>query len=494
MANAGRKHLVLGSPRDKRAAAILTVVALGVATPLVGTAGCSCSQPLMHPRLTHLLYLLLLVPLVVQAAPPEVQARLSVLEPVEVSGYQGDEGQGLKLTFKALGPNPALALFTLEDARAVVAALEAEFQEVVEKPDPGVVMGLLAVMPQDARPSTLERRVREEYEAVLGAALVGLPGSLESARWFQALKLSPRYMGEGVREAAVEMFSSRAVVLSVGMAMMLYMMAWAAPEPVFSKAFAGAVTLGLLMTYTAAELYNVGQACLKLYREAEGARTREELEAVAERFGKALGGVGLRVLLTVAGAKLARGLPEVPRGGLWSRLSPPRFAFAGRGARGSFTVGAGTRAQVSVANGTVVLMGVTANTTAAAVSSAASSARTTGACAESKQKDNHRHHLCTNKNDTSESNGGPWTPEFEELFAQAGMSLEDPANIVYLRDHKGPHPKEYHSEIFRRLRDALGGCKPQAECRAKLVRALDAIAGEVCTPGSKLNKLATRKP
>ncbi|HYO54521.1 MAG TPA: hypothetical protein VEU50_17165, partial [Archangium sp.] len=122
----------------------------------------------MHPRLIHILYVVLLVPLVVQAAPPEVEARLSVLEPVEVSGHQGDEGQGLKLTFKALGPNPALALFTLEDARAVVAALEAELQEaepragrsVVEKPDPGVVMGLLGVMPPDARPSTLERRVR----------------------------------------------------------------------------------------------------------------------------------------------------------------------------------------------------------------------------------------------------------------------------------------------------------------------------------------------
>ena len=59
--------------------------------------------------------------------------------------------------------------------------------------------------------------------------------------------------------------------------------------------------MALLLTYSAAELYNVGQACLRLYREAEAARTREELEAVAERFGKALGGVGLRVVVTVAG-------------------------------------------------------------------------------------------------------------------------------------------------------------------------------------------------
>ncbi|WP_268811435.1 AHH domain-containing protein [Archangium violaceum] len=290
------------------------------------------------------------------------------------------------------------------------------------------------------------------------------------------------------------MFSSPAVLLSVGTSLALYMLAWAAPEPVFSKALAGAVTLGLLLTYSAVELYKVGLACLTLYREAEGARTREELEAAAERFGKALGGVGLRVLVTVAGAKLARGLPEVPKGGLWASVSPPRFAMAGGGARGSVRVGAGTKAQVSVANGTVVLMGVTASTTAAAVTSAVSATRTTGACAESGRDGHHRHHLCTNKNDISENNGGPWTPDFETLFARAGMSLDDPANIVYLRDHKGPHPEAYHSDIFKRLSDKLKLCRTRADCRAKLVEELDRIADDVCTPGSTLNKLATRKP
>jgi hypothetical protein len=391
-------------------------------------------------------------------------------------------------------------LWRVEEAREVVEALEGEFKEAKPRPGPRLLpeahtrtmAGL--VPPEDTRPSALERQVREEYEALLGAPLVGLPGSLESARWFQALKLSPRYMGAGVREAALELFGSPAVLLSVGTSMVLYMMAWAAPEPFFSKAFAAAVTMGLLLTYSATELSSVGQACLRLYREAEAARTREELEAAAERFGKALGGVGLRVLVTVAGAKLARGLPEVPKGGLWASLSPPRFALAGGGLRGGLRVGAGTRAQVSVADGTVVLMGVTASTATAAVTSAVSAARTTGACAESGQDGHHRHHLCTNKNDISENSGGPWTPRFETLFELAGMSLEDPANIVYLRDHKGPHPEAYHREIFRRLEDAMSGCRPVADCRAKLVRALDEIAEDICKPGSTLHKLATRNP
>ncbi|KFA87590.1 AHH domain-containing protein [Archangium violaceum] len=454
----------------------------------------------MKPRVTQALPVLILVALALQATPARAQQALPLLEPVEVSGYQGEAGQGLRLRFKRLKPNPALAPWTVDQAREVVAALEEEFQQTSARPGlkllPEAHTRAMAglPLPPDLRPSALERRVREEYEALLGASLVQLPGSLESARWFQALKLSPRYMGEGVRQAAVELFSSPAVLLSVATSLALYALAWAAPEPVLSKALAGAVTVALLLTYSAAELYNVGLACLTLYREAEAATTREALEAAAERFGKSLGGVGLRVLVTVAGAKLARGLPEVPKGGLWASLSPPRFALAGGSARGSVRVVAGTRAQVSVADGTVVLMGVTGSTAAAAVTSAVSATRTTGACAESGQDGHQRHHLCTNKNDISESNGGPWTPRFEGLFKRAGMSLDDPANIVYLRGHQGPHPESYHAEIFERLEQALSGCWPQADCRTKLVDELDRIAGDVCKQGSRLNKLATRKP
>jgi len=49
-------------------------------------------------------------------------------------------------------------------------------------------------------------------------------------------------------------------------------------------------------------------------------------------------------------------------------------------------------------------------------------------------------------------------------------------------------------EIFERLGNALKGCRSRAECRARLVEELDKIAGDVCTPGSKLNKRSTRKP
>jgi A nuclease family of the HNH/ENDO VII superfamily with conserved AHH len=447
-------------------------------------------RPFMPLRTVFTLCLLLLLPCPVRAASPEAGSSLPRLETVAVSELHGPP-YGLKLTFKRLRPEPSLARFSEEDARAFVAAMEEAFRFT-----PGVITaGALLGSPTDMMPlSDLERMLRVAYEDLYGLSSMPLPSSLKDSRWFQALKLSPRYMDEGVREAALEMFNSPTVAYSVAFSLLLYMTAWAVPEPVFSKAFAVAVTLGLLMTYTAVELYTVGQACLNLYRDAEAARTAEQLEAVAERFGRAMGGVGLRVLVTVAGAKLARSLPEVPRGGMWARLSPPRFAFSGGGTRGSFSVGARTRAQVSVADGTVVLMGVSAGTTASAVSAAVAASRTTGACRdESNKGDAKGHHIATDKNDTAEVRGGPWTPMFEEIFVQAGMSLDDPANIVHLIGHQGPHPEAYHREVFGRLRDAVATCQTQLECKRKLIEALDELAGDICKPGSKLNKLLTKK-
>src|SRR5262249_44643641 len=100
----------------------------------------------------------------------------------------------------------------------------------------------------------------------------------------------------------------------------------------------------------------------------------------------------------------------------------------------------------------------------------------------------------TNKNDVAEVRGGPWTPLFERFFEKAGMSLDDPANIVHLVGHQGPHPEEYHQEVYKNLREAVLNCQTQAECKRNLIEALDELAGDICKPGSKLNKLLTKKP
>jgi hypothetical protein len=102
------------------------------------------------------------------------------------------------------------------------------------------------------------------------------------------------------------------------------------------------------------------------------------------------------------------------------------------------------------------------------------------------------HHICTDKNTVSDSEGGPWTPAFEKIFRKAGMSLtNDPANRIRIRGHEGPHPRAYHEAIFDRVRDATKRCTTEASCRRALTEELRKIAKELMTPGSKLRRLIT---
>jgi hypothetical protein len=104
----------------------------------------------------------------------------------------------------------------------------------------------------------------------------------------------------------------------------------------------------------------------------------------------------------------------------------------------------------------------------------------------------HDHHIATDKWWTAIHNGGPWSPRFQKLFDKAGMSLDDPANIVRINGHKGPHPQEYHERILRRLDEATLGCRTMQQCREALTAELRRLAAEIATEGSKLNKMVTR--
>jgi hypothetical protein len=282
------------------------------------------------------------------------------------------------------------------------------------------------------------------------------------------------------------------------------------------------VTVALLMRFTYTEILNTVQAFLTLYRDAQAAESDEALAPVSRRFADSISGVGLRVIVTLAGAKLASKLPKVPPGGLWGKVSPPRLSFAGSGSASAGGVGAvnrffsqtlpqpapprsvpaGARGAVgSYVGGKVVtdadsisLLVVLAGTGAEAKAAATKAARTTGACREKESKgDAPGHHIATNKNSSSEDSGGPWTPRFENLFKKAGMTLADPANIVYLMGHQGPHPEEYHRVVFARLFVVFDTCKSPEDCKRMLINALDNLAAEICKPGSVLNKLLTRR-
>ncbi|HEX8441126.1 AHH domain-containing protein, partial [Archangium sp.] len=191
-----------------------------------------------------------------------------------------------------------------------------------------------------------------------------------------------------------------------------------------------------------------------------------------------------RVMFLVAGAGLGKALPKIPEGGLWTLLTPPRYAAEG----GLLVSGATTTATV-MADGTLIVTGVATGT---AITSASSSFG--GACADGSQKKEgyEWHHLATNKNDTSSARGGPWTPLFGQLFAKAGMTLDDPANRVYLKGHRGPHPEEYHAAVHDRLQVALRDCTTVALCGNKLREALAELTDKLCTPNSYLNRLLTK--
>jgi hypothetical protein len=102
------------------------------------------------------------------------------------------------------------------------------------------------------------------------------------------------------------------------------------------------------------------------------------------------------------------------------------------------------------------------------------------------------HHICTDKNEVSDTSGGPWTPQFERVFNRAGMTLDDLANRVRIQSHQGPHPRAYHEEVLRRINIATQSCRGKAQCRAALMEELSKIAKELSTAGTRLRKLVTK--
>ncbi|WP_395845439.1 AHH domain-containing protein [Cystobacter fuscus] len=393
-------------------------------------------------------------------------------EPVAVRVSELPGGR-LRLAFEPVEPDLTLEQVPPHEAQEVLAIFHESFPR-----EKGRHFRLVRTS-TGPEPAEWEQRLREEFLSRYGVPEVPLPGALETSPVFMALKMSPPYMGEGARDAARELFRSPVFLSSVALSVLVYFSAWLAPEPLFTKAFVMALTLRLALLVGVLELNQFARACARLYQEAEAARSVEELEAVAERFGKTVGGTGLRVLMLAASMGVARGLPEVPQGGLGALLWAPRHALAG-----GMTVEGAATVQM-VADGTIIVTGMAAGT----ATSAAGNACTDGT---ESQKDYHWHHLATNKNEISSRYGGPWTPLFEKLFTKAGMSLDAAENLVYLKGHKGPHPEEYHSEVYQRLETALRKCQTVAQCRSNLVRALQKVADEVCSPGASLHQWVTK--
>lgn len=265
------------------------------------------------------------------------------------------EGQ-LRLTFPLPTFHPDMSRLGVEEVRPLLAAFSSL------GPQGRLPLRLLEVpgsTHSNRNPAApWESRLREDFFSIYGPPILPLPESLETSRLLLALQHSTRYMDDGIREAAQELFNAPAFIVSVSLSITVYFAAWLAPEPFFSKAFAAVLTVRLALLVGLVELGRLALACIRLYQEAESATSPQELEAASERFGRALGGTSLRVLVVVASLGMPQVLPKVPEGGLWTLLSPLRHAPSGGQALESIAT------THVVADGSLVVTGVAAGTSA----------------------------------------------------------------------------------------------------------------------------------
>ncbi len=155
------------------------------------------------------------------------------------------DGGRLKLSFEPVVPHLALEDLSLEEAHAVLTVFHEAL--LVERPQIRILALSQGRSFEADGAEEWERRLRGGFEANLGQTLLPVPGELEQSRLFRALKLSPRYMGPGARDAAREMFASPIFVASICLSIAMYFGAWLAPEPLFTKAFAATATVALAL-------------------------------------------------------------------------------------------------------------------------------------------------------------------------------------------------------------------------------------------------------
>ena len=50
-----------------------------------------------------------------------------------------------------------------------------------------------------------------------------------------------------------------------------------------------------------------------------------------------------------------------------------------------------------------------------------------------------------------------WTNRFKPFLDKAQLDIDGPDNKVYVPNHKGPHPDEYHEYVYNKLKRATKG-------------------------------------
>jgi hypothetical protein len=281
-----------------------------------------------------------------------------------------------------------------------------------------------------------------------------------------------------------DMADPEAIKAALYWTMTIYAAMWLAPEPVFSKGLATIVTAAFVCYIGVDTLWTLIQGWRRLVEEVDHATSFAEIREAGRKYGKVMGKNAARafaLLLTAAiGQTAASFSAKVP--------TLPGSAQASAAGASRVRIPLAQVAQVEAV--AVTAEAVTVTLSPNAVTATAQSL--SGAASRPVEAEGPEHHIATNKWTEATHSGGPWTQKFEALFARAGMSLDDAANKVRISGHKGPHPPEYHQEVYRRLQRAMRGCRSMQQCREALTAELKELALEISTRGTRFNKWVTR--
>jgi hypothetical protein len=321
------------------------------------------------------------------------------------------------------------------------------------------------------------QRVRSFYGDCLGGALVAGRYMDVHGRYIWALALSKSPVLDEMKKALGEMVEVRALIQTVmwTLGSMLLIMAI---NPV-APALVAVIGLGLILYVGVDTLINLVNGWRQLMDEVKVATTFEQIREAGERFGRLLGREAARafamLLMAAIGSTAKLFAAKVP--------TLPGSAQVAVQAEGTARIPLSTLGAVEEI--ALSAEGVSVTVAATAMTMGDSGSGGTGPCIQ-------KHHIATICNDKDTRRGGPWTPRFREIFAKAGMSMEDPANKMPLPGHYGPHPEQYHRIVLDTLNDATATCRSVVVCREKLREALRELAKEIATPGTELNQLVTR--
>ena len=300
-----------------------------------------------------------------------------------------------------------------------------------------------------------------------------------------AFRLGLEGVWDETAEALEELTDREALVTMLATMGAVYLGLWLVPEPLLSKGLAATLTVALIGYLGWDTVWSLVQGWRVLAAEVATATTFDELRDAGEKYGAVMGKNAARAFVMLAMAalggtaeSLAARIPTLPGSGqaalVLAAQSGVRLGAAAQVE--AVTVSSSGAVSIALAPGAVAMS-----------AQEASGVASSGAVALGPD-----HHIATNKNTESDVRGGPWTPRFQEIFDRAGMSLNDAANRDHVPGHQGPHPEQYHREVFRRLNLKTLHCDTVQQCRTALIKELQKLAKEITTSGSTLNKLVTR--